>query len=313
MVWPMRALAGRWGITRADLLGLLGVAIFAGTYPATRIAMAGGVDPVMNASVRILGAGVLAALVLAVTRHLHPGWVRWPRWVELPGFLGVGVGVGLVFPLGLGYALQQVPASHGAVVMAALPLATTVYACLRGGAVWPGLRFWCAGLGAAVLVLGFAWRHGGGQVAEAMPLLADGLLLLAMLGAAMGYVEGSRLTTATRPGWQVISWALVLLAPVVAPVAFISLTQAQGISAAAWAGLGYGTLFSMYLGFFPWYRAMQLAGVARISQIQYLQPFLAITYAVILLGERVDLVDLLLVMGVVGTIAWGRWRPRALP
>jgi len=311
MVQSMRALAGRWGITRADALGLLGVAIFAGTYPATRIAMAGGVDPVLNASARILGAGLLAALVLTLTRLRHPGWVRWPHWAEVPAFIVTGVGVGLIFPLGLGFALCQVPASHGAVVMAALPLATTMYACLRGGSAWPGLRFWGAGLAAAALVLVFAGRHAGG-VTTATPMLADGLLVLAMLGAAMGYVEGARLTTTTRPGWQVISWALVLLVPMVAPVAIVSLIQAQGIGAAAWIGLGYGTLFSMYLGFFPWYRAMQLAGVVRISQIQYVQPFLAIIYAVILLGERVDLVDLLLVLGVVGTIAWGRRRPQPL-
>ena len=70
--------------------------------------------------------------------------------------------------------------------------------------------------------------------------------------------------------------------------------------------LGYGTVFSMYLGFFPWYAAMAAIGVARVSQWQYLQPFAAVGYAVVLLGESVDVVDLLLAGGVVASIAWSR-------
>lgn len=289
----------RLGLTRPDLLGLLGVAVFAGTYPATRLAVGGGVDPLMNASVRILGAGVLAFVVLLVTRTPRPAWGTLPR------FALAGAGVGIVFPLCLGFALQIVPASHGAVVMAALPLATTTYACLRGHA-WPSGKFWLAGAAAALLVLAFSWRHATGTT-EAGVGAADALLVLAMLGAAVGYVEGAKLTTPERPGWQVISWALVALLPFMGPVACWRLTTlTTEVTPVTWTALAYGTVFSMYLGFFPWYRAMQQAGVARISQWQYLQPFLAIAYSVVLLGERVDTVDLALVLAVVGAIAWGR-------
>lgn len=288
-------------LTRPDLLALLGVAIFAGTYPATRLAVQGGIDPICNATCRIVAAGILAAIVLRVTHATRPA-----RNEILP-LIAVGVGVGLIFPLGLGYALLSVPASHAAVVMAALPLATTAYACLRGHA-WPAPRFWFAGVVAASLVFTFSWRHAHSSGAVSM---ADGLLVLAMLGAAVGYVEGARLTTNQRPGWHVISWALVLLAPVVAPVAVGCLVQsAATITPVAWGALAYGSLFSMYLGFFPWYRAMQLAGVARISQWQYLQPFTAIAYSVILLNEHLDGLDVALVLGVIGAIAWGRQRPR---
>ncbi len=300
-------------LTRPDLLGLLGVAIFAGTYPATRLAMLGGIDPLFNATCRIMGAGMLAALVLSLA-HRYGSAVAKPARAEVLPLLAVGLGVGLIFPLGLGYALRTVPASHGAVVMAALPLATTLYACLRGHA-WPTSRFWLAGCGAAALVLAFSWRHAHG-VSDGIGVssgYADLLLVIAMLGAAIGYVEGARLTTPQRPGWQVISWALVLLAPVVTPLALwcLSRTLSDGhaITTSAWMALGYGTLFSMYLGFFPWYRAMQLAGVARISQWQYLQPFTAIAYAVLLLNEHIDSIDLALVLGVILAIAWGRRVP----
>lgn len=284
---------------RYDLLALLGVAIFAGTYPATRLAMAGGVTPLMNASVRIAGAGILAALVLFLTRAAWPERRTWWR------YLVTGAGVGVVFPLALGYALQLVPASHAAVVTACLPLATTAYAGLRGHTL-PGRRFWQAGALASVLVLAFSWRHAQVGISSSVGL-ADGLLLLAMAGAAVGYVEGARLTTASRPGWQVISWALVGLLPWVAPVALACwLRLDHQVPWTAWGALGYGTVFSMYLGFFPWYAAMAAIGVARVSQWQYLQPFAAVGYAVMLLGESVDVVDLLLAGGVVASIAWSR-------
>ncbi len=290
----------RW--LRPDGMALLGVMIFAGTYPATRLAVAGGVDPLMNASVRILGAGSLAFLVLWWTRSSSP------PWREIPRFALAGAGVGIVFPLSLGYALLSVPASHGAVVMAALPLVTVLYSCWRGHA-WPALRFWLGGVVAACLVLVFSLRHSAGHLQDTWINLPDGLLLLAMVGAAVGYVEGARLTTPERPGWQVISWALVSLLPIAAPVAFWCLWhQAHGITWSAWVALGYGTLFSMYLGFFPWYHAMQTIGVARTSQWQYLQPFIAIAYVVVLLSEQVDAVDLGLLCAVVGTIAWTRSR-----
>ena len=296
--WP------RINLTKADLLGLLGVAIFAGTYPATRLAVMGGIDPLLNATCRVMGAGVLAAIVLRLA-YLTGTTVTRPSRAELIPLLAVGVGVGLVFPLGLGYALLNVPASHGAVVMAALPLVTTLYSCLRGQA-WPSRRFWFAGCGAALLVIAFSWRHGAANGSAGDGGFSDLLLIIAMCGAAVGYVEGARLTTPQRPGWQVISWALVLLVPVVSPFAIWFLISAGQITPVAWVALGYGTLFSMYLGFFPWYRAMQLAGVARISQWQYLQPFTAISYAVILLNEHIDGIDLALVLGVILAIAWGR-------
>lgn len=301
--WP------RFSLTKPDLLGLLGVAIFAGTYPATRLAVMGGIDPLLNATCRVMGAGALAAIVLRLA-HLTGITVTRPSRAEFIPLLAVGVGVGLVFPLGLGYALLNVPASHGAVVMAALPLVTTLYSCLRGQA-WPSNRFWLAGCGAAFLVIVFSWRHASANGSTGEGGFSDLLLIVAMFGAAVGYVEGARLTTPQRPGWQVISWALVLLVPVVSPLAIWLLITAGQITPVAWVALGYGTLFSMYLGFFPWYRAMQLAGVARISQWQYLQPFTAITYAVILLNERIDGIDLALVLGVILAIAWGRRPARA--
>jgi len=284
---------------RHDLSALVAVALFAGTFPATRLAMAGGVTPLMNMAGRLAGAAVLAAVVLLVVRS------AWPTRSEWRGLAVAGLGVGVVFPWALSQALTTVGASHAAVVMACLPLVSTFYAGWRGH-VPPPRRFWVAGGVAGALVLVFVRRHAP-PGAGLDP--ADLLLLLAMAGAAVGYVEGARLTTPTRPGWQVISWMLVACLPLSLPLTAISLAQAPAITASAWAGLAYATVFSMYVGFFPWYAAMAALGVARVSLWQYLQPFLAMAYAVVLLGETLDGIDLLLALGVVGAIAWGRRAP----
>ncbi len=284
-------------LSRGDLLAFIGVAIFAGTYPATKFALAGGLTPAENAWWRAAIAGVLAALVLRAAGVARPAW-------PVVGRLAIaGIGMGMVFPFGVGWALQHVPSAHAAVVVAALPLATVTYGWLRGSTT-PTLRFWLGGLFACGLVLIFAWRHvpAGGTGLD----LPDLALLIAILGAAVGYVEGGRVAQ-ELPSWQVISWALVCILPV-------SLLMAVGlawqhhvtISGPAWLGLAYGSLLSMYLGFFPWYAAMQRIGVARVSQIQYVQPFLAIGYGMILLDEHLAPGDLVLAVGVVAAIAWGR-------
>ena len=45
---------------------------------------------------------------------------------------------------------------------------------------------------------------------------------------------------------------------------------------------------SMLLGFFAWYRGLALGGVAKVSQVQLLQPLLTVTESVLLFGQRLD-------------------------
>ena len=80
-------------------------------------------------------------------------------------------------------------------------------------------------------------------------------------------------------------------------------------SAAAWGGFAYVTLFSMWLGFFAWYRGLALGGVMRVSQVQLLQPFLALLFAVPVLGEQLEPATLLFSLAVIGTVFVGRKMP----
>jgi drug/metabolite transporter (DMT)-like permease len=275
------------------LFGFVGVASFSLTLPATRLAVA-ALDPVFVGLGRAVVAAVLAAIVLAV-RH-----APWPGWALLPRLALVAGGVVVGFPLFSAWAMRSAPAAHGAVVIGLLPLATAM------AGAWiaherPSRSFWlCATFGSTVVAVFALWRGGGA------PQAADGLLILAVASAAIGYAEGGRLAR-TMPGWQVICWALVIAAPVVAiPTALAADARLLTAPASAWAGFAYVSVVSMFLGFFAWYRGLAQGGIAAVGQLQLVQPFLTIFASAWLLGERIDVATIVAAGLVITSIALGR-------
>ncbi|HEY8606211.1 MAG TPA: DMT family transporter [Noviherbaspirillum sp.] len=274
-------------------LGLIGVAIFSLTLPFTRLAVA-ELDPVLVA----LGRAVVAAAGSAALLW----WVRAPRptgtqWRAL-AITSLGVVVG--FPVFSSIAMRYVPAAHGAVVVGVLPLATALFGALRFGER-PSVAFWLAALAGSALVVGFALWQGGGSFH-----LADLALFAAVVAAAMGYAEGGRLSQ-TMGGQQVISWALLLSMPVLLPVTiWLSLEHGLDASPQAWMGFGYVSLFSMFIGFFFWYKGLALGGIARVGQVQLVQPFLTLLGAALILGESLDAKNFLFALAVIAVVAIGR-------
>lgn len=255
--------------------GGLGVLIFSGSLPATRLAVVGGLDPAFIGTGRAVVAGLLAVVVLAVRGQLRP-----PR-EAIPGLLLVSVGVVFGFPILTTLALARVPAVHGAVLTGLLPAATAVMGVLRAGDR-PGFGFWLAAGAGLLCVLAFAAVQGGGELG-----VADLLLLTAVALCGLGYAEGAVLSRSLG-GIRVISLALVVSLPVSVPFMLLRLGPgAAQASTAAWAGFAYVSLFSMYLGFFAWYRGLAAGGVARVGQLQLAQPVLSLLWAVLLLGETV--------------------------
>jgi len=280
-------------------LGLLGVVIFAMTLPMTRLAVGPAADPQLPplfvTAGRAAFAGLLSLVYLALTgaprvqaRHLH-------------ALAASALGTVLGFPLLLSLALRDVDAMHGAVVTGLLPLATAVAAALTLRQR-PSAGFWgCAVLG-CVLVLCFAASQGGGRLSH-----ADGLLLLAVVCAAVGYVAGARVA-AELPAEQVICWVLVISLPFTVPLTLASWPD-QPARATAWGGFAYVTVFSMWLGFFAWYRGLALGGTVRVSQVQLVQPFLALLFAVPVLGETLRPGAVLFSLAVIGTVFVSRKMP----
>jgi drug/metabolite transporter (DMT)-like permease len=281
---------------RGMLLGLVGVAIFSLTLPFTRLAVR-ELDPLFLTLARALGAAVLAAGWLRMRR------VAWPGRAALRPLVIVGLGCVLGFPLLSSIAMRSVPASHGAVLAGMLPLATALYAALRGYER-PSNRFWLVALLGSGLVVAFALSQGGGALQA-----ADVLMFGAIVSAAAGYAEGGRLAR-TLGGQETICWALVLAA-VPAAVLLLVLEGEQigrlgDVGPASWLAFGYVTVFSMFIGFFFWYRGLALGGVARVGQVQLLQPVLSLAGAAVLLGETLTLANVGFALAVIATVALGR-------
>lgn len=282
--------------TAGMLLGLAGVAIFSMTLPATRLAVA-EMPPEFVALGRALVAAVLAALWLACKRLPFP-----PRSALLP-LATVAGGCVIGFPWLTSIALQTLPASHGAVLIGILPLATAAFSALRGNER-PSPGFWLMAVTGSALVIAFALHQSGGSFH-----LADLLMLAAVALAAIGYTEGARLSR-TMGGPQVISWALVLASPVIAPLLlWLSLPHLDSIAGAglkAWLGFSYVAAFSMYIGFFFWYGGMARGGIARVGQVQLVQPFMTLAGAALLLGEPLAATNILFALAVIAVVAAGR-------
>ena len=249
---------------------------FSLTVPVTRTALR-DLDPLLIGAGRAVVAAALAAAALALTGQRLPRGAQWARLAV------VGGGVVAGFPLLTSYALTEVPASHGAVVIAVLPAATAVLAVVRTHER-PVPAFWLyAGLGALAAV-GFAVAQGGGP---SHVQRADLLLFAAVVACAAGYAEGGLLARELG-AWQAISWALVLSAPVMAVLSVVSLVrEPPSASPASWLCFAYLAAVSMFLGFVAWYRGLALGPMAQVSQVQLAQPVLSIAWAALLLGERI--------------------------
>ncbi|CAB5686760.1 carboxylate/amino acid/amine transporter [Delftia tsuruhatensis] len=254
--------------------GFIGVAIFAGSLPATRVAVA-DLDPTFLTCARATIAATLGLVLLLVLRQPRPGRA------DLPSLALSALGVVLGFPLLTALALQYVTSAHSIVFVGLLPLSTAVFAVLRGGER-PRPAFWLFSLAGAAFVAGHAALGGAGG-----SLRGDLLMLAAIVVCGLGYAEGARLSR-TLGGWQVISWSLVLSLPIMLPAAWLSMpTSFDGVGWPAWLGLAYVSLFSMLIGFVFWYRGLAQGGIAAVGQMQLLQPFMGLGLAALLLNETV--------------------------
>ena len=294
----------RADISRGLWLGLLGIVIFAVTLPMTRLAVGTADAPQMSgifiAMGRAVVASVLSVLYLLVTR------APLPRRQDVLPLMITAAGVVLGFPLFTSVAMRHVEAMHASVIVGVLPLATAAVGALLHRQR-PSLGFWlCAGLGSA-LVIAFAMLRSGSAAGSLSIQFADLLLLAAMLCAAVGYGYGARLAQAMRAEY-VICWALVMTLPLTVPLAWAN-WPAVPVKATAWWAFAYLAVFSMWLGFFAWYRGLALGGTVRVSQVQLVQPFMSMLFAVPLLGERLDAVTVGFGLAVIATVFIGRKMP----
>jgi drug/metabolite transporter (DMT)-like permease len=254
-----------------------------------------GFDPFLTATGRAAIAGVLASALLVIRRVPRP-----PRAYLLP-LLATMLGAVFGWPILLALALQRTTSAHAAVIASFMPLTTALIAVVRTHerVSW---QFWAAAGAGTAALLAFALSRGG---AEGGDLYADALIACAVVASSWCYVEGASVTK-TMPGWQVISWVVVLALPVTIPASIVIwlLTHASHTTTAGpWISLVLLGVSSMYVGFFAWYRGLALGGVAKVSQVQLAQPLLTVGASVVLFGQHLDPVVLLAALAVLGCVA----------
>lgn len=282
--------------TQGVIFGALGVLAWSVSMVGTRAAA-----PVLGGLFVGLGRGVVGAVLAAGV--LAAGRVPLPPRRHWGAIARVSAGSVVTFPVVAGLAMERVPAAHGLVFSALLPLCTAAVAVFRHGER-TGRRFWLGGAVGAGAVLGFALHQGGGSLG-----LADLLLLVGILASAFAYAEGGRLS-AELGGKVVLSWSLVFALPVVLPAWLWQIAHHPPVGTpGAWAAFAYVSVFSSYLGFLAWYRGMALGGIARTSQLQTVQPLLGLGWSAWVLGEPISLGLVSTAVTVILCVAYGRSAP----
>ena len=259
------------------ILGAVGMLAFSGTLPATRIAVP-TLGPAILTFGRIEVAALLGLVTLLLTRQRMPPRRHWP------GLIWMGTGLAIGYPLCIALALRDVPAVHGAVIIGLAPGATAALAVLRAGE-HPPLRFWIACAAGLLAIATFAVVEGGGRISA-----ADGWLALAILSVAIAYVEGGRVSRELG-GMNALCWAMVALAPVAAIPCGLALWRhdwsAAANPASAWIAFAYAGIISMFVGSVAWYRGLALGGIARVGQLNLVQPLAALLWSALLIGEPI--------------------------
>ncbi|MDP4170452.1 MAG: DMT family transporter [Bacillota bacterium] len=278
------------------LLGLVGVICFSLTLPFTSIAV-----EYFGTTVVGLGRTVVAAILVAVVLIVRKEKLPSPR--QFKSLLIVAFGAVLGFPLLTSWAMESLPVSHGAVELALLPLATAGFAMFRASEI-PSLKFWISSIIGSLAVIIYALHLGFGQLQ-----FADLAILAAVLIVGLSYAEGGRLAKELG-SWQVIAWAIIICAPFfIIPVGLNLTTEMIHAPLQAWISLIYLSVVSQFLAYVAWYSGMAIGGIARVSQIQYLQPFLMILFATVFLNESITFFTLVIAVIVVISVILGKNTP----
>jgi len=279
--------------TKGMLIGFIGILIFSLTLPVSKIAVL-SFDPYFIAFGRATLAGMVALAYLLSKKELIPSKTDFSKFVV------IALGVVFGFPIFTTVAMTEGSSSHGAVILGMMPLATTVIGVIRFKER-PSLGFWLVSLLGAALVVAYALLKNLGSFTY-----IDGLLVLGGICACVGYVEGGELSRKMNPR-IVISWALVISLPVNIVMSYFTFNmQYLDASPLAWTSFIYLSLFSMFIGFFFWYEGLAIGGIARVSQVQLMQPFCTLIAASILLGDSLTVMNLVFAFLVVSTVILGK-------
>lgn len=255
--------------------GSIGIFIFAGSLPATKLAIQ-NFSPEFVTTARAAIAGIIACLLLLMTRQKRPSQQQWY------GLITVCMGVVIGFPLFTALALQQINAASSTVFIGILPLITAFFAVVLSNER-PQFLFWLFSAIGSLCICSYILLNNA-----TLFNIGSLYMLIAIILCGFGYAQGAKLSKSLG-SWQVICWALVLTLPLSLLLTIVYFpTQLEHINPTSYYGLVYVSLFSMLIGFFFWYHGLSIGGIASIGQLQLLQPMIGLVFSAWLLHEQIN-------------------------
>ena len=285
-------------------LGLVGVVIFSMTLPATKIAVPDfGAIPLSFYRATLAG---ITALIYVLAKK-----ISLPQKIDLPTLGMISILISFVFPISIAIAMQDLPSSHGGIVLGISPLLTALFATLRFGER-PSRGFWITAIIGSTLVIAFSIKESGGALQ-----LSDLALLLAAVSASYGYAVAGNLSQ-KMGGIAVISWvAIISLVPSL-PIAIYYVMHSSATampimsaSLAAWVALFFVSIFSAYIGNVFWYTGLSIGGISHVGQVQLLQPFCTLALSSLLVFEPLTISNIFFASAVLIVVAIGKRMPVA--
>jgi drug/metabolite transporter (DMT)-like permease len=313
-------------------IGVIAVIMFAGTFPSTKLAL-DIYSPVLETCLRALSASVFAVIFLIISfffngrrkqiltkienpkiKHLSTIINTIPSKAQMRDLFFIGIMLVFGFPGAVAFALAEVSSSYSAVVLAMLPL------CLSAAGVLiakerPPMLFWACSIIAALLVSSFMLKSHFSQTdsltnASQNIMLGNFWLFIACLCAAVGYTKSASLNK-QMSGFAVISWGLCLTAPISILFTYflwpneLPIIDAMQHRSSFW-GVIYLGLFSMFIGNCLWSIALSRGGIAKIGQLQFLQPFMTLYISFWLLNELITFEMFVFAASVTMTVLLGQ-------
>jgi drug/metabolite transporter (DMT)-like permease len=275
------------------LIGVIGITMFSLTLPFTQMAVK-ELSPFFVAFSRATIAGFCALILMILGKY------KLPTKNQIKRLIIIAIGIVYGFPIFTSMAMTTLPSSHSGIVLGILPLTMSVLAAIRYKEK-ASLAYWITSIIGASLVITYAFIDNNGFLIK-----EDLWLLFAILFVSVGYSEGGNLSK-EMGSIAVVSWALVLTLPfnIIATYFFYE-TSFSSVSLQALISLSYVGLFSMYIGFFFWYKGIAIGGISRVGQVQLIQPFLTIVAAFFLTNEKITFLNILFALMVLVVIIIGR-------
>jgi drug/metabolite transporter (DMT)-like permease len=264
---------------RAILMGVAFAAMWSSAFTSARMIVADA-PPLSALALRFLISGLLG---IAIARALGQGWpqgrAQW-RAIAVFGLMQNAAYLGLYF-----VAMQTVPASVAAIVASTMPLIVAFALWAFWGERLPrlGVGGLVAGFAGVALIMGT--RITGGIDPFGLVLCVLGVVALAVATLSVrGASGGGNLMMAVGMQMLVGSAALALAAAMTETLV-VNWTPRLVLAFA------YTTLVPGLAATWVWFVLVGRIGATRAATFHFLNPFLGVLIAALLLGERVGPTD----------------------